>query len=626
MYFYYLILAVLILLPTGISAAEIEELKEIKVTTARDILTAENIPGSLTVFTEKEIKKKQHQTLEDMLRGELGMDVVQSGSNGAQTSIFMRAAGSTSTLMIIDGVETNLATTGAFDFGDLTLDNIERVEILRGPQSIQWGANAAGGVINVTTKKGKGKPTHSLSIEAGSYKTFRESLRSSGSINKFDYSVSASLLTSQGFSTLNKRSGGGEDDGTVNKTLSTRLGYDFNPDTCLEFISRYTKSQDETDNINGEGSGTDVEGYFNNIDDILISMPFRKSFGSWWNLKLTPSFTYNRALTVSDAENDGILNRTYTLEMQNNIELNRHFSVLFGGEYQNKQGFNIGGSGGAEGYAKWNDNEALFLQGIYELPGHLALTAGFRQDWNTHWDETTTEKFEASYQFPETSTKLHAAYATGFRAPTFNDLYAPPIAGWTKTSNENLIPEEIASTEVGIKQNFMDERVKLGVTFFYSEIKNFIQSHGSTFITTNFGEFHSQGLETSIDLDLPPGYSLSIHHTWNDHYLFEKTKSTHYQPGTRRPKHKLNANLSHRWNNGVESVVGLFIRGRAKGWNADNETPAFGTLRTALSYQYDKNIKLTSRLENILDARALEVGGFGYPGRSGYVGFVYTFN
>ena len=634
MRFCYLVLAVLTLLPTSISAAEIEELEEIKVTTARDVLTADNIPGSLSVFTEKEIKKKQHQTLEDMLRGELGMDVVQSGSNGSQTSIFMRGAGSTSTLMIIDGVEANLGTTGAWDFGDLTLDNVERVEILRGPQSIQWGANAVGGVINITTKKGKGKPTHSLSFEGGSHKTFRESLRSSGSINKFDYSVSASLLTSSGFSTLNKRSGGGEDDGTINKTLSTRLGYDFNPDTRLEFIGRYTKSHDETDSINGEGPigenfglNKDLEGTFNNIDDLIVSMPLQKNFGSWWNLKLTPSIAYNRALTVDETENDGILNRTYTLEMQNNIELNRNFSVLFGGEYQKKFGINIGGSGGSEGYTKWNGNEALFLQGIYELPGQLALTAGFRQDWNTTWDETTTEKFEASYQFPKASTKLHAAYATGFRAPSFNNLFAPKLPCCAKSSNESLLPEEIQSSEVGIKQDLMGERVKLGITFFYSEIKNFIQSGpGPNFVQDNFGEFHSQGLETSIDLDLPRDYSLSIHHTWNDHYLFEKTKSNHYQPGTRRPKHKLNANLSHNWDNGIESVVGLFIRGRAKGFDAANETPAFGTVRTALSYQYEKNIKLTARLENILDARALEVGGFGYPGRSGYVGFVYTFN
>ncbi|SVB35993.1 uncharacterized protein METZ01_LOCUS188847, partial [marine metagenome] len=454
MQLYYLVFGLFFMFSSSVSAVELET---IKVTSSRGTLTAENIPASLSVFTEKEIKKKKFFTVEDLLRGELGLDVVQSGSHGASTSIFMRGAGSTSTLVIIDGVEVNAATTGSFDSGDLTVDNIERVEVLRGPQSIQWGANAVGGVINIITKKGKGTPTHTLSFEGGSYRTFRESLRSSGSFDKVDYSLSASLLTSRGFSTLNERSGGSEEDGTVNKTLSTRLGYDFNSDTRQEFMGRYTKSHDETDSINGEGPpaenwglNKDMIGTFNNVDDLILSAPFQKDFGRRWNLKITPSFFYNRALTVNDAENDGVINRTYTLDMQNNIELHPNFSVLFGAEYQNKRGENIGGSGGGEGYKKWNDNEALFLQGIYELPGRVVLTAGFRQDWNTTWDETTTEKVEASYQVPNTSTTLHAAYATGFRAPSFNDLYAPPAAGWTKTSNESLLPEEIKGSEIGV--------------------------------------------------------------------------------------------------------------------------------------------------------------------------------
>ena len=632
MQLYYLVLGLFFMFSSNASAVELET---IKVTSSRDILTADNIPGSLSVFTEKEIKKKQHQTLGDMLRGELGIDVVQSGSNGSQTSIFMRGAGSTSTVLIVDGVEANLGTTGAFDFGDLTLNNVERIEVLRGPQSLQWGANAVGGVINITTKRGKGEPTHSLSFEGGSYKTFRESLRSSGSIEKFDYSVSASLLTSSGFSSLNKRSGGEEDDGTVNKTLSTRLGYDFNPDTRIEFIGRYTKSQDETDSINGEGPvsenfglNKDLKGTFNNIDDLIVSIPFKKNFGSRWNLKLTPSMAYNRALTVAETENDGILNRTYTLDMQNNIQLHPNVSFLFGGEYQKKFGTNIGGSGGSEGYRKWNDNEALFLQGIYELPWDVLLTAGFRQDWNTTWGGTTTEKVEINIPFPSISTTVHAAYATGFRAPSLNNLFAPKLPCCAKSSNESLLPEEIKGSEIGIKQDLMNERVKLGITYFYSEIKNFIQSGPApNFVQDNFGEFHSQGLETSIDLKLPHEFSFSIHHTWNDHYLFEKTKANHYRPGTRRPKHKLIANLYHNWDKGIESVVGLFIRSKGEGHRfPPSGTPAFGTVRTALSYQYDKNIKLTARLENILDARALEVGGFGYSGRAGYAGFIYTFN
>ncbi|MBT7522861.1 MAG: TonB-dependent receptor, partial [Nitrospina sp.] len=105
------------------SADETEDLKEIKVTSSRNTLTEEDFPGSITVFTAEEIKKKQHQTVADLLRGELGLDVRRNGSFGAQTSIFIRGQGSSSTVVFIDGVPSNANTTGAFDFGDLTLDN-----------------------------------------------------------------------------------------------------------------------------------------------------------------------------------------------------------------------------------------------------------------------------------------------------------------------------------------------------------------------------------------------------------------------------------------------------------------------------------------------------------------------
>ena len=625
MQLYYLVFGLFFMFSSSVSAVELET---IKVTSSRGTLTAENMPASLSVFTAKEIERKQHRTVKDLLQGELGLHAPQLGPAGSQTSIFMRGAGSESTLIVIDGVPANLGTTGAFDFGDLNLDNVERVEVLRGPQSIQWGNNAVGGVINIVTKKGEGKPTHTLSVEGGSYRTHRESFRSSGSINKMDYSTSVSMLTSRGFSTLNERSGGSEEDGTERKTLSTRLGYDFNSDTRLEFIGRYIKTNDETDSVNGEESGTDYKGYFNNVDDILISMPFNKSFGLKWDLKLTPSFLYNRANTITERENDGILNRVYTLDMQNNVQLNREVSVLFGAEYQNTQGYNIGGSWNADGYQKWHDNEALFLQGIYEIPNLIVLTAGVRHDWNTAFDESTTEKVEASYQLPETKIRLHAAYATGFRAPTLNDLYAPPGSGWTRTSNPTLVPEEIKGSEFGIKNDFMDGQLKMGSTFFYTETKNFIHGGGPNAIKANFGEYHSMGLETSIEFKFPRNYSLSIHHTWNDNYLFEKTKAAHYQPPSRRPKHKFNANLSYISENGFESIVGLFIRSRARGWSAINETPAYGTVRAAISKRLsvNKNIKWTLRGENLLDARAMQVGGFGSPGRSFYAGLAYTFN
>ena len=597
-------------------AAEIEELEVIKVTSSRDTLTTKNFPGSLTIFNEQEIETKQHQTVEDLLRGELGLDVVQSGGQGQQTSIFMRGQGSKSTLVVIDGVRVNSNTAGLYDFGDLTLDNIEKIEVLRGPQSIQWGGDAVGGTINIVTKKGKGAPKHSLSFEGGSYNTTKQSIRSSGSINKFDYSLSASLLKTSGISALNKASGGIEEDRYTNKTFISKIGYEINDDSQIELSTRYTKSHDELDSVNGQGSGTDNRNS-NTIDDFYLSAVFKTKFSDWWSFKINPNMNFQEAATIDTSENDHFINRQYTFYLENNMKVHPYFSVLWGGEYERQEGTADSlFSDFVSAYQKFTDNNAYFLQGIYDYNNILTLTGGFRHDINSIFGEVTTYKFEAGRNFLKTNTQLHTAYSKGFRAPTFNDY----------NSNPNLKSEETQSFEVGVRQGLMNDKITVGITYFKSLTTNFIQSHPSTFVTTNFGKFYSQGIETEVDLELPYNLALSIRHTWNDHYLDEKSKSDHNQPGTRRPKQKLIANLTHRWNNKLESLAGIFARGFARGFNATNSTEGFVTVRTAFSYQYSKKIKLTLRAENLLDQDYTEVGGFSVAGRNVYAGFVYNFN
>ena len=199
--------------------ADEETLQPIEVTAARTTLKEENKTSAVTVITQEEIKKKQHMQVQDILREQLGIQVVRSGPLGGQTSVFMRGAGSSSTLVMIDGAQVNLNTTGGFNFSNLQMDNIERIEILRGPQSTLWGADAVGGVINIVTKKGKGDPTHSIAFEAGSFGTFKETLTSSGALGKFDYSLSASRTDSEGFSSFNENRGATEEDGYGNTSL-----------------------------------------------------------------------------------------------------------------------------------------------------------------------------------------------------------------------------------------------------------------------------------------------------------------------------------------------------------------------------------------------------------------------
>ncbi|MBM15420.1 MAG: hypothetical protein CMH75_04945 [Nitrospina sp.] len=496
------------------------------------------------------------------------------------------------------------------------MDNIEKIEVLRGPQSIQWGGDAVGGTINIVTKKGKGAPKHSLSFEGGSYNTTKQSIRSSGSINKFDYSLSASLLKTSGISALNKASGGIEEDRYTNKTFISKIGYEINDDSQIELSTRYTKSHDELDSVNGQGSGTDNRNS-NTIDDFYLSAVFKTKFSDWWSFKINPNMNFQEAATIDTSENDHFINRQYTFYLENNMKVHPYFSVLWGGEYERQEGTADSlFSDFVSAYQKFTDNNAYFLQGIYDYNNILTLTGGFRHDINSIFGEVTTYKFEAGRNFLKTNTQLHTAYSKGFRAPTFNDY----------NSNPNLKSEETQSFEVGVRQGLMNDKITVGITYFKSLTTNFIQSHPSTFVTTNFGKFYSQGIETEVDLELPYNLALSIRHTWNDHYLDEKSKSDHNQPGTRRPKQKLIANLTHRWNNKLESIAGIFARGFARGFNATNSTEGFVTVRTAFSYQYSKKIKLTLRAENLLDQDYTEVGGFSVAGRNVYAGFVYNFN
>ena len=630
-----------ILFSTGlgqiITAEEMENLQEIKVTSSRDTFTAENFPGSLIIITDEDIKKKQHTTVEDLLRGELGLDVVQSGSLGAQTSIFIRGQGSSSTLAIIDGVQVNPNSAGGYDWGDLIIENIERIEVLKGPQSIQWGADATGGVINITTKKGKGAPKYSFAFEGGSFATFKESIQTSGAINKFDYSVSGSHLYTDGFSSVSEDRGGAGGDGTINKTISTRLGYEFSKYTDMEFVGRYIKSHDELDDSFGNSTNGFVprpSGASNNVDEFALSLPLNTTFSGCatcffqvWDIKFTPSLYYKDAVTIGDSTRSTSVDRTSSMDFQNNMALNEYFSLLFGAEYEHQNAMAHETASG-EGYHALVDNYAGYLQTIFEYQDRLVLTAGFRHDHNTAFGNILTFKFEGGYNFKKTGTRLNTSFSKGFRAPTFDELYFPPVGGFT-SSNPALVPEKIKSFEIGLKQDLLNKRLHVGLTFFNSVTTDFIQTGPSpNFLPSNFGKLFSQGLETAIKFKLPHKVSLSLSHTWNDHYIDENNAadSVNRRPAIRRPKHKFLATLDHNWNNKFTSLIGVYVRGQAFDSSSANNTGAFTTVRAAFKYKYNKNLALTFRGENLLDEDYEEVGKFGTAGISGYGGFTYSFN
>jgi vitamin B12 transporter len=587
----------------------VKVLQTLTIEATRENLPLEDLPTSVSVITRKDIEEKNYINVEDMLREELGLDVVQSGTLGGNTTVFMRGAGSSSTLVMVDGVQVNSNTTGAFDFANIQADNIERIEILRGPQSTVWGADAVGGVINIVTRKGKGKPRHYFSFEGGSFTTFKETLGSSGGIGDFDYSVSASRTDTEGFSSANEKNGNTEKDGYQNTSLSARTGINFMQGNArAEFIGHYIRNHVEFDDfVFGTGN---IDGPpYSSQEAFSITTPFTFNVADWWDIKLSPSFAYEEVRSRNQTFGDSdIISRNHSVDLQNNFNFADYYSVILGGEYQNRNGVNEGSSIDSD-----LDNKSVYLQGVFDYQGEIVLTGGFRHDVNNKFDDVTTYKFEAAYRFKKIGTRIRAAYGTGFRAPTINDLFFPGF------SNPDLKPEENKSWEIGLDQSLFDGKVNFSTVYFDSNYDNLIQFSFATFRPENIGKVSSKGVESSLDLQLPNNFSLGLSYTWN-----EAIDDSTGDQLRRRAEHKFHANLFHNWCDKLKSTLGLTFRGETNDGSSGALNP-YVVVRASLIYQYNKNLKLTLRGENIFDEEYEEVVGFGTAGVSGFAGFTYSF-
>jgi vitamin B12 transporter len=584
------------------SEEAVEELQSIEISSSRLKTTKKKYAGSITIITAEEIKQSGSPLVENLLRNYLSLGVFKQGGVGGESTIRMRGANAKNTLVIIDGVRANGNTTGSFDFRNLTTENIERIEILRGSQTPVWGADAVGGVINIITKKGRGTPTHTLSFEGGSFGTYKETLGSSGSINDIDYSVSASRTDISGYSDFNENRGVSEVDGYENTSLASRVGTSFSGDGRAEFIGRYTRSYSDVDTTSGDREFRDTA-----IESFYLAFPVSKSINPWWKIKLNPNMLYDANEPDTETNQDQIFNRTYIVDLQNNIEINDTISAVFGVEYKSQNGKN-----NRRAFTQNTFNQGYFLQGQFDWQDRVLLTAGFRKDINDSLEDALTYKFEGAYNFKQWDFRLRGAYATGFRVPTFNELTFPGFG------NPDLKPEESKSFEVGMEKDLFNQLVRLELTYFNINFINLIENNPAE----NIGKATSRGIEAHAGIQLPHNLYLSNNYTWT-----EAVDETDDIPLRRRPKHQYSATLSHSWRNKLFTQLGV----RARSGVLDNDSgsrtvPGFATVRISMSYKLNKSLELNARGENILDKEYEEVARRSTSDAAAYAGFTYTFN
>ncbi len=572
-------------------------------------------PDSVTVVTGEEIKKKGKQTVIDVLKDIPGLSIAQYGTPGGSSLIYLRGTNNAHTLIMIDGVRVGdpMSTDGKMSITDLSTDNIERIEIVRGAQSVLYGSDAIGGVINIITKKGKGKPKLYLSSEGGSFETFREKGGVSGSNDKINYAASVSRLDVKCVSRAEEDLGNTERDYYHDTNISARVDGRIGETVGMGFSVRHSESSMDYDD-----TGTDAD-KVQDTDITTVSTNFDQDISDWWQHTIKFGITETKR---EYTKNNGVFNGTYkgTIKLaswQHNFFIGEIDTITAGFDYQGESGDIQDPWGDVR--EKEVDTKSFFIQNKLTPFKGLSFTLGARHDDHQTFGGKDTYKGALAYFYKNTGTKVRGSYGTGFHAPSLYQLYS-------SYGDVNLKPEESKGYDMGIDQELFDKKVLLSVTYFHTEIDDLIDFNMSTYKYYNVGKVETEGWETALSLKPLEWLTFDAHYTYTaakneTEGDADKGKFMIYRPKHAggaslniKPLEKLNVNLNaqytgKRYDNAANSV----------------KMPAYTLFNLATSYDVTDWLQFFGRVENLTDQQYQSVYQYGEPGIGFYAGTKVTF-
>jgi len=600
----------------------------VTVTANRGETPYDEVGSSVTVLTAADLERSGVVYVADALRSVPGLNVVQSGGPGLTTSVFIRGAESGHTLFIVDGIEMGdaISTSSSYDLGHLTVDNIDRIEIVRGPQSTLYGSDSLGGVIHIITKKGSGDLQAQLNLEGGSYGTARQQVSAQGSHGHVNYSVGGSHFEQDGFSVASEDTGNLEDDGYRNNTLSARLGIEPNERWNLDFIGRHTDAAGDLDN--GGGLGQDDPNHRNDHRETFLKIQGGLNlFENAWRQTIAVASTDIDRQTLNgfddahpqDASDNSFSGEKLKLDWQNRVDLGTH-QLTFGAETENEKGSSVTKSESSFGpfVSEFPEEEArttgLYLQDHMAFGNGLALTLGGRFDDHDRFGSQGTYRGALSYNLAATGTVFRASYGTGFKAPSIFQLFSD-------FGDTELDPETSVGFDLGVSQTFAGDRVHLGLTYFDNDFEDLIIFSNDTFTYANVAEANTSGLELRAAFKPLDRLWLSLDHT----YLDTEDESTGLVL-LRRPENKTNVQLTYSFTKHSHIQADL----RHVDERDDQDFATFPAQRVTLDsytlvnlaarFRIARHVGIFGRVENLLDEDYVEVLGYGTPELSGYLG------
>lgn len=593
----------------------------IVVTATREEKPLSEIGQSVTVIDREEIETRQAVAVADLLRNVPGVNFTRNGGIGTTTNVNIRGAESDHTVALIDGVKLNdpSAPGGGFSFADLLTGNIDRIEVVRGSQSVLWGSQAIGGVVNMITRE----PAEDIAVNAHAEYGYRDTAQAVGNISgKFGpvaASVGAGYFRTDGISTFSEDRGGAEKDGYRNFSANGKVAVSLSDAISLDLRGWYSDAKNGFDAVfipaDSREYGTTKEfvGY-SGLNVTLFGGRLRNRF----------AFAYTN-VKRDNFDPDGFLFQTFDakgenerFEYQGVLDISGAAYATFGAETETSR-FATSSYGGPVGRARAQIDSVYGQLSVTPVAG-FTTTGGLRYDHHDSFGGETTLAANAVYSPNAGATTLRASYGEGFKAPSLFQLMS-------EYGNDLLRPETSKGWDAGITQRLLGGAIEVGATWFQRNTRNlidFISCPVQTGICEDrpFGTYdnvrraRAKGLELSMYLKPVEALDVSANYTWLD----TENRDTGLDL-PRRPRRSVNTSIDYRWPFGLSTGATITHVGDSFD-NASNSRrlESYVLVDVRASLPLAKGIDLYGRIENLFDERYETIFRYGQPGRAAYAG------
>lgn len=624
-----LCVAALVMTQTGLGYAEEtktenKENQPVVVTATKTATPSSELSATTTVITSEMIENSKALTVVDALRQVSGVEINQSGGIGSTSSVYMRGAKSGHTLVMLDGMVLNdaISTGKIFDFANLPVDGIEKIEIVKGAQSTLYGSEAIGGVINIITKKGKKDNKINLSLEAGSFDTFKENINFGTANEKGNVFFSATQINSDSISVANTElEGNDEDDKYRNTTVLTNATAHVTDKLDLSFNLRYTDFEKDIDN----GSGA----YQDDLSQVNSGKEYQVGVSSTYTNK-DADFTSKLSFSQSgkdwkdnDSDSADFLESSFLGKVRNAewqvIKKIKNNTLTGGLNYSSDEGKSSYYSESSWGVTntvfepKKTNTRSIYLQDQIAINDSIFPTIGIRHDKHSKFGDETTYKVGVAYLIHSTGTKLKTTYGTGFKAPSVYQLYS-------SFGSENLKAETSKSFDIGFEQSFLNDKVSTEVVYFQNDIDDMIDYSFATSTYDNVAEAKTKGVEVNVNAKLTEKLDANLNYTYTD------TEDKDGVDLLRRADNKANLTLNYKHSEKLQ----INFAAKYVGDREDITFVGFSSQRVVndsyivcdlnASFKVNDTLSVYGKITNIFDENYEDVYGYGTEGTGYFAG------